>query len=73
MNGITERQRVVLRYIEETIREHGAPPTVREIARALKFKSHMAASCHLAALEKKGFISRRPGLARNIKILRAAA
>ena len=50
------------------IRLNGMPPTVREIADYFGFKSPKAASDHLTALEKKGKITRRYGMSRNIQL-----
>lgn len=64
---LTEKQRRILRFIVERIDEHGAPPTVREIAERFGFASPASAQGHLNALEKKGYIRRRAGLARSIE------
>ena len=66
--SLTERQRQVFNFLCNTIRAKGCPPTVREIADAFGFASPKAASDHLSALEKKGYISRSAGKSRNIKI-----
>jgi repressor LexA len=50
------------------MREENRPPTVREIAEQFGFRSPKAATDHLDALERKGFIRRRNRKARNIEI-----
>ena len=66
--GLTDRQREVFEYICSVIRKDSRPPTVREISDFFNFKSPKAASDHLGALERKGYIVRKTSKARNIKI-----
>jgi repressor LexA len=66
--GLTERQREIFEFICQTMRTENRPPTVREIARQFKFRSPKAATDHLDALERKGYIRRRNRKARNIEI-----
>jgi len=66
--GLTERQREIFEFICQTMRAENRPPTVREIARQFKFRSPKAATDHLDALERKGYIRRRNRKARNIEI-----
>ncbi len=66
--GLTERQREVFDFIRTTIREDLRPPTVREIADHFGFASPKAATDHLDALERKGYIHRRDRKARNIEV-----
>lgn len=64
---LTARQAEVLKFIKDNM--HLYSPTVRQIAAAIGAKSPHAATGHLDALEKKGFITREPGKTRNIKVL----
>jgi repressor LexA len=65
---LTPRQRQVLHYIQESLAEHGLPPTRAEIAEALGFKSANAAEEHLRALQRKGVLDLRPGASRGIQL-----
>jgi len=65
---LTDRQREVFDFVCDAIRSEGRPPTVREIADYFEFRSPKAASDHLAALERKGYITRQSGKARNIEV-----
>jgi repressor LexA len=58
---LTDRQREVLDYIIEAMREQGYPPTVREIAEHFNMASGFGVQRHLEALQKKGFIRRESG------------
>ncbi|MCK4283198.1 MAG: transcriptional repressor LexA [Candidatus Brocadiae bacterium] len=66
--GLTARQREIFDFICETMRAENRPPTVREIADHFNFQSPKAATDHLDALERKGYIRRRNRKARNIEI-----
>jgi len=66
--GLTEKQRQVFEFIREAMREYHRPPTVREIAERFGFRSPKAATDHLDALERKGFIRRSGRKSRNIEI-----
>ncbi len=60
MEGLTDRQLEVLRFIAREIEERGYPPTIREIGEALEIRSTNGVNDHLKALERKGFLSRDP-------------
>jgi repressor LexA len=66
--GLTDRQRQVFDFICEVLRADNRPPTVREIAENFGFQSPKAATDHLDALERKGYIRRRNRKARNIEV-----
>lgn len=68
MNDLTEKQRQIFDFLCASLREEGSIPTVREIGRAFGMASTNAVHAHLAALERKGYISRRPGAARGIEL-----
>ena len=55
---LTERQRQVLQFISECLRERGYPPTLREIGRHMGIKSTNGVNDHLKALERKGYLKR---------------
>jgi repressor LexA len=69
MNQLTGKQRAVLHFVETYQENEGTPPTVREIANHFGFRSPKAVTDHLAALEKKGWITRRSGSARGLRVL----
>lgn len=64
---LTDKQRQVLEFIRANSGMYG--PAVREIAAAFGIKSPNGVSCHLRALEKKGWLKRRPGIARGIEVV----
>lgn len=66
--GLTARQKEVLEFIDENLKDKGYPPSVREIATALKLKSPATVQNHLTTLEAKGFIKRDPTKPRAIEM-----
>lgn len=67
MNNITSRQKQLLDFIKESVQARGLPPTVSEMAKALKVKSKNAIAKLLRSLEGQGFI-KRDGTARGIRV-----
>ena len=68
-DSLTPRQEGVLTFIKESVEKKGFPPTVREIARNFRMQGPKGAQKHLAALEAKGYIRRRPGLSRAMEVI----
>jgi SOS-response transcriptional repressor LexA len=60
--GITKRQLQALDTIHAHIREHGTPPTIREMGLRLGITSTCSTYRHIQALERKGLIERLPNL-----------
>jgi repressor LexA len=55
---LTQRQEMVLQYIQSSITERGYPPTLREIGNFMGIRSTNGVNDHLRALERKGFLTR---------------
>ncbi len=70
MQKLTDRQRAVLEFIEESISEQGYPPTLREIGNRLGIKSTNGVNDHLRALERKGYLTRQDMKSRTLRLLR---
>ena len=68
--GLTERQEEVLRTLIRWMREHGYPPTMRELGHEVGLSSTRTVSDHLVRLEELGFIRRHRDQSRAIEILR---
>ena len=58
---LTQRQRKIIKVIEDSIRIRGYPPTFREIAEAVGLASTSSLSFQLAALEEMGYLRRDTG------------
>lgn len=67
--ALTKKQKRVLLFLEEFIRQHGFPPTVREIAQQLGMAGPHSAKRFLDMLQEKGFIRRLPKSSRAIEIV----
>lgn len=59
----------MLNFLRDFQSKEGMAPTYREIAARFSFKSPKAASDHINALEKKGYVRRRGGRSRGIELL----
>jgi|SRR5690606_6318541 len=69
MDKLSKRQREILNFIKQEVKEKGYPPSVREIGEAVGLSSSSTVHGHLARLESKGFIRRDPTKPRAIEIL----
>lgn len=69
MIGLTKRQRQILDFVQRSSEVETAPPTIREIAAHFGFKSPRAASDHIDALRKKGFLTSESGRARSLRAI----
>jgi repressor LexA len=67
MKTLTDRQQTVLAFVEEFCSRQGYPPTVREVAAAFGIQPRAAAD-HLAALKRKGYLNREPGVSRGLSL-----
>jgi repressor LexA len=57
---LTGRRRLIFDYVVSATKERGYPPTMREIADALNYKSPSTVLHHLRKLEQMGYIEREP-------------
>src|SRR5579862_5463971 len=58
MQGLTQRQQMVLDFIRQSIHDRGYPPTLREIGAQMGIRSTNGVNDHLRALERKGYLTR---------------
>ena len=69
MVQLTKRQNDILKFIKEYMVEHGYPPTIREIGKALDISSPATIHAHLQNLEKKGVIRKLESKNRALELL----
>lgn len=65
---MSQRQQAILSYIAGYVRQHGYPPSVREIGRAFGIRSSSTVHGYLRRLEEKGYVRRRPWLSRALEV-----
>lgn len=58
VQGLTQRQQMVLDFIRQSIADRGYPPTLREIGARMGIRSTNGVNDHLRALERKGYLTR---------------
>lgn len=64
---LTSRQQELFSFLKESIHGRGLPPTIAEMAKALKVRSKNAVAKLLAGLEKQGLV-KRDGTARGMEL-----
>ena len=67
--NLNAQEQRVLDYIKEQVRTTGYPPSVREICRALGFKSTSSAHQYIWRLEEKGYIVKKDLKTRAIRVI----
>jgi len=68
MASLTKRQKEVLDFLRNFIRERGYSPSLEEIANGLGLSSVATVHKHLAHLKRKGFIKREPNRRRSVEL-----
>lgn len=71
MLKLTARQQQILKFIQQSIKQTGMPPTRADMCQHFGFKSPTAAEDHLKALQRKGVIELLSGVSRGIRVLYA--
>lgn len=66
---LTKRQQEIFDFIKRYSSDHGYPPTVRDIGKAVGLASSSTVHAHLANLEKLGLLRRDPSKPRAIELL----
>src|SRR6476659_9643970 len=67
--NLTKRQKEIFDFIKRYSAQHGYPPTVRDIGKAIGLTSSSTVHAHLANLEKLGVLKRDPTKPRAIEVL----
>ena len=68
-SSLTKRQKEIFEYVKSYASDHGYPPTVRDIGKAIGLTSSSTVHAHLANLEKLGVLKRDPTKPRAIEVL----
>jgi repressor LexA len=71
--NLTKRQQEIFDFVRQYVGEHGYPPTVRDIGKAIGLASSSTVHAHLANLEKLGLLRRDPTKPRAIEVIKDKA
>jgi repressor LexA len=71
--NLTKRQQEIFDFVKKYVGEHGYPPTVRDIGKAIGLASSSTVHAHLANLERLGLLRRDPTKPRAIEVLKDKA
>jgi repressor LexA len=66
---LTKRQREILDYLNDFIRQHGYAPSLEEIGRRFNLSSLATVHKHLTNLQEKGFIRRAWNRSRSVELV----
>jgi len=69
MLPLTKRQREILDYLQDFIRQHGYAPSLEEIGRRFGLSSLATVHKHLTNLQEKGFIKRAWNRSRSVEMI----
>jgi len=64
-----EKQKKILEFVNKQVQEKGYPPSVREICKAVGFKSTSTVHAYLASLEEEGLIAKDPSKTRALRVI----
>ena len=67
---LTAKQRELLLFIDQRLKESGISPSFDEMREALDLKSKSGVHRLISALEERGFIRRLPNRARALEVLK---
>ncbi len=69
-DGLTKREKSILKCIVKQIEKNGYPPSVREIGKAVGLSSTATVHGYLKRLEEKGYVKKENQKGRTIKLLK---
>ena len=67
--SLTKRQQEIFDFVKRYVGDHGYPPTVRDIGKAIGLTSSSTVHAHLANLERLGLLRRDPTKPRAIEVI----
>lgn len=65
---LSKRQQNILQFTRGYMDEHGRPPTIREIGKAVGINSTSVVNYNLGKLEDKGYLDRDPDVSRGLRL-----
>lgn len=70
-NKLSDRQRNILKYMENYLDSHGFPPTIREIGEATGIASTSVVNYNLNKLVSAGYLARSSRMSRGIRLVKS--
>ena len=67
--SLSDKQKVIMRYIQNYIYNHGVSPTIAEIRDDAMISSSSVVHWNIKKLERMGYVTRTPKQARSLNIL----
>jgi len=67
--ALSDRQKKILEFIRDFMRQHRYPPTIREIGSAVGISSTSVVNYNLDILEREGYITRNRTLSRGLNLV----
>jgi repressor LexA len=68
MDGLSDKQQKIYRYIQQFMQDNGYPPAIRNIQNDLNISSTSVVAYNLKKLEERGLLTRDAKFARGIKM-----
>lgn len=69
MKPLSEKQRLILQFVQDFLDERSYPPTIRDIVSGCHLSSTSVADYNLRILEEEGYMRRAPDISRGIEVL----
>src|SRR3954449_8496901 len=69
VKDLTKRQKEIFDFISRYLKDHGYPPRVREVGKAVGLHSSSTVPAHLAKLESLGVVKRDPSKPRALEVM----
>ena len=69
---LSKRQQSILQFTHGYMEDHGRPPTIREIGKAVGINSTSVVNYNLGKLEEKGYLDRDPDVSRGLRLTEKA-
>jgi repressor LexA len=69
VKDLSKRQKEIFDFIGSYLKDHGYPPTVREIGKAVGLHSSSTVHAHLSKLESLGILKRDPSKPRAMEVM----
>jgi len=65
----TKKQKELLQFVDEFIKEHGYGPSYREVMNGMGYKSVSTVAIHIDGLITKGYLRKRDNSARSLEVV----